>query len=154
MLNHIKKQTEDIFHEHIEQIIPEAKEHIKRRIGVMLADQSNKMLQEGIHSFSDMNRHTIAELELHRKLFRQHIELIEKYTKLIVESFKRQGFISYDTDPKTKRPIVKARTALTTELVQFLNKLDDSVYEFYKNVYKIETPEQKLESGFQQISLF
>jgi hypothetical protein len=72
----------------------------------------------------------------------------------MLEGFKKQGFIKYDKDPKTKKTIMVARTAMVTDMVQFLNQLNQMVMDFYQNVYKIDNSEDAYKTGIQQTSLF
>lgn len=149
-----KTKNLDAFYTVMQDKFPHIKESDARKIANELLILSMQISKENAEGFVRLHNETLLELEQHRTLFREHIELIEKYTNTIMESFKRQGFVKPETDPKTGKTILKARTSLTTELVQFLNKLNDTVFDFYKNVYKIESHTQKGESGFQQITLF
>ena len=149
-----KTKTLDTFYTLMQEKFPHIKESDARKIANELIGVAQKMSMENADGFAKLHKETLLELEQHRTQFRKHIELIEKHTNGILESFKRQGYLKPETDPKTGKMYLKARTSLTTELVVYLNKLNDSVFEFYKNVYKIESYDQKGDSGFQQISLF
>jgi hypothetical protein len=80
--------------------------------------------------------------------------MLEKSVKILFDSFRKQGFIKPDIDKKTNKPILKGRTTMVDEMVDFLNKLNIIVLDFYKDVYRIESRDEGKEFGVEQISLF
>jgi hypothetical protein len=80
--------------------------------------------------------------------------MLEKSVKILFDSFRKQGFIKPDIDKKTNKPILKSRTTMVDEMVDFLNKLNIIVLDFYKDVYRIESRDEGKEFGVEQISLF
>ena len=107
-----------------------------------------------IKSFSDSHNEKTIELEQHKKLFHDHINMIEKAAKTIITSFKAQGFVVPEIDKKTNKPYLKGRTTMVDEMVVFLNCLNVIVMDFYKDVYKIQTKQQAKDAGIEQITIF
>lgn len=118
-----------------------------------LSEIANNTVQETNKGISESYTNTVTELEQHRKQFRDHIELVERRFKIMNESFLRQKFYVVDKDKKTGKPILVSRTAMVSEMVNFLNELNKSVEEFYINVYKLDEQSAK-ENGIFQTSLF
>lgn len=123
-------------------------EHEQRNLTSTLTDEAMRYVNTSMQSFSELHLKAVTDLEQHKKMFRDHIELIDKHTKEMLVSFKKQGFVKPDTD-KNGKPILKGRTTMVDEMVCFLNALNVSVLAFYKDVYKMEDLTQK-----PQISLF
>jgi hypothetical protein len=80
--------------------------------------------------------------------------MLEKSVKILFDSFRKQGFIKPDIDKKTNKPILKGRTTMVDEMVDFLNKLNIIVMDFYKDIYKIQNKEEGKQMGIEQITLF
>jgi len=118
-----------------------------------LSTLANDMLQETNQGISEAYNLAIQEMEQQRKQFRDHIEFIEKRFKVINDSFLRQKFYVIDKDKKTGKTILVGRTAMVTEMVDFLNDLNKLVADFYINVYKLDEQGAK-ENGIFQTSLF
>lgn len=112
-------------------------EHEQRALAYALMEAAMGFIELGINSFTKMHLEAVTDLEQHKKMFRDHIELIDKYTKAMLTSFKRQGFVKPDLDDN-RRPILKGRTKMVDDMVVFLNALNDSVLAFYKDVYRME----------------
>lgn len=123
-------------------------EHEQRALSSALTDKTMQQLDITVKSFTELHLKAVSDLEQHKKMFRDHIELIDKHTKEMLLSFKRQGFVKPDLDTN-KKPILKGRTTMVDDMVAFLNKLNESVLAFYKDVYKMEDLIQT-----PQISLF
>jgi hypothetical protein len=80
------------------------------------------------------------------------IQILIENNKNLDESIKSQLLVVYyEMDPKSKRLVLKSRTTVVADTVNFLNKLNTFVTDFYKEVYKID--EQNNEDRT-QITLF
>jgi len=128
-------------------------EKLAWKIANDLSSISNEVVQESSQGISTQYNDTALELERHRKQFRDHIEFLDKRSKAILANFKQQGFFTIGKDKKTNKPILVGRTSMVNDMVDFLNDMNESVQEFYINVYKI-TEENASENGIFQISLF
>jgi hypothetical protein len=154
MKNNLKSQTLQKFIEILEQKYPEIEEYKRRAIAHDLNEHSFAVFQEAIEFFSNSQNEKVLELEQHRKIFHDYINMLEKSVKILFDSFRKQGFIKPDIDKKTNKPILKGRTTMVDEMVDFLNKLNIIVLDFYKDVYRIESRDEGKEFGVEQISLF
>jgi hypothetical protein len=65
------------------------------------------------------------------------------------DSFRKQGFVKPEVDRKTNKPMLKGRTTMVDEMVDFLNKMNKTVMDFYKDVYKIEDTKEAKDAGVQ-----
>lgn len=128
-------------------------EKLAWRIASELSVISNSVVQESTEGISKAYNESTVLLEQHRKQFRDHIEFLEKRTKTILGNFKQQGFFTIGKDKKTGKPILVGRTSMVNDMVDFLNDMNQSVQDFYINVYKINE-ENAHENGILQISLF
>jgi hypothetical protein len=154
MKNTLKGQTLNHFIDILEKNHSDLEEYKRRAIACELNEIAYEMLKESIKFFSDSQNEKSIELEQHRKLFHDHILMIEKNVKTILDSFKKQGFVKVEMDNKTNRNKLKGRTTMVDELVVFLNNLNKIVVDFYKDIYRIENKHQAKEFGVEQISLF
>jgi hypothetical protein len=94
------------------------------------------------------------ELEQHKKLFRDHIELLDKHCKSMLFNFKSNGFVKVESDRKGGKQKLVGRTTMIDDMVKFLNILNESVSEFYQKVYKIKDGAILPESDIKQTTLF
>lgn len=153
MKNNTKAKTFDIFCAKMDERYFDLPEHIRRNIAHDLMLESMEILKENTDGLAQSKADAFLEHEKHRKQFRDHIEVIQKHTKTMMDSFKKQGFVKPDRD-KFNKPILKGRTTMVDEMVEFLNKLNKSVMDFYKDVYKVEETKDNKDIGIEQISLF
>lgn len=139
MKDNIKNKMFEAFEAKLAEAYPEMGESNRRNIASLMQNIAVEIIIENTDGISKAYSDAVIELEKHRNQFREHIELIQKYTKLVLESFKKNSMVTVDFDQKLKRPVLKARTTVITDTVNFLNKLNESTIEFYENVYKIES---------------
>ena len=107
------------------------------------------ILNENCDGLSRSMQDAVVDLEKYKKTFRDHIEEIQKTTKVMYDSFRKQGFIKPEIDKKTNKPMLKGRTTMVDEMVEFLNKMNKTVMDFYKDVYKIEDSKEAKDAGIQ-----
>ena len=130
---------------------PDIPEHIRRKIAHSLAEKALVIHFEGVEGMADIMSQMGLEMESHKKKFRDHVETLQKNTKNLYTRFKSEGFITSVIDRSTGRVVLKGKTTMVTDMVQFLNELEKFVYEFYTEVYKI-TPDSNNDRV--QITLF
>ena len=140
MKNTTKSKTLELFLKILEENNPEMTEPTRRKTAYILCDASMDILHENCD---------VVTLESYKKTFRDHIEEIQKITKTMYDSFRSQGFVKPDIDKKTNKPILKGRTTMVDEMVVFLNKMNKTVMDFYKDVYKIEDSKEAKDAGIQ-----
>lgn len=138
MKNNIKDKMFESFEAKIAEAYPEMSEAGRRKIASLMQTVAMDIMIENTDGLSKSYHDTVMELENHRKMFREHIEYVQKFTKILMESFKRNSMVKTVHDPKTKRNVLKANTTVIGDTVHFLNQLNDLTIEFYENVYKIE----------------
>lgn len=148
-----KNELLEAFLKIISEKHPQLDEKQSWRIASDLSKYASELTLAHNKGISESYQNAVYELEQHRNQFREHIEFIDKTVKTLFASFKRQGFFKAEIDKKTGRNKLIGRTAMVTEMVVFLNNLEDDVAEFYEKVYKIEEHKVK-EIGATQISLF
>lgn len=64
--------------------------------------------------------------------------MLQKETNRVLTNFKSKGFVTKKYDEYRKMTVLKGKTTMVDEMVEFLNIVNDSVISFYKEVYKIE----------------
>lgn len=149
-----KNKISDLFLSHLEAKYPQLTESQRWKIGSELSKMAYEIAMQVNNDTAEAYSKNILELEQHRKQYKDHIEFLEKSTKIMLESFKRQGFVKVGEDRKTNKRILIGRTSMVTEMVEFLNALNGSVMDFYKNVYKIENENNVNNFGISQTTLF
>jgi hypothetical protein len=149
MKNTTKSKTLEIFLKILEENHPEMTEPARRKTAYDLCDASMDILNANCDGLSKSMLDAVVTLESYKKTFRDHIEDIQSTTKNMYTSFRSQGFIKPDIDRKTNKPILKGRTTMVDEMVFFLNKLNKTVMDFYKDVYKIEDSKESKDAGVQ-----
>jgi len=151
MKNNTKSKYFDTFCQVLDEEHPSIPEHIRRKIAHSLAEKSMDIYSEGVEGMADIVSNIGLEMESHKKKFRDHVESLQKNTKNLYTKFRSEGFLSSTIDRSTGRMVVKGKTTMVTDMVQFLNELEKFVYEFYTEVYKI-TPDNNNDRV--QITLF
>lgn len=154
MKERTKNKISELFLSHLEAKYPELTESQRWKIGTELSNIAHEIVMQTNHDMGEAYNKNILELEQHRKQFKEHIEFLDKYTKELIQSFKRQGFLKVQEDRKKGKNVLVGRTSMVTDMVDFLNVLNSSVIEFYKNVYKIEEDKLMNSSGVCQTALF
>ena len=154
MKNNLKTQTLNHFIDVLEKNHQDLDDYKRRKIATELNDIAFQVMQDSIKYFSDSQIANTIELEQHKKLFHEHISMIEKNVKTLFDNFRNQGFVKIEMEKKTQKTYLKGRTTMVDDMVNFLNKLNKLVVDFYKDVYKIENKKQAKELGIEQISLF
>lgn len=149
MKNTTKSKTLDIFLKILEEKHPEMTEPTRRKTAYDLCEASMQILNDNTEGLSKTMLDAVVTLESYKKTFRDHIEDIQSITKNMFTSFRSQGFIKPDIDKKTNKPYLKGRTTMVDEMVVFLNKMNKTVMDFYKDVYKIEDSKEAKDAGVQ-----
>ena len=78
------------------------------------------------------------------------IDEIQKSTEKLITVYKSGSFVSQQFDERTRTMMLKPRTTMVNEMVEYLNTLNKLVISFYKDVYKIE----QTSIDYPKISLF
>ena len=124
--------------QHISNKYPDIPEHRARNISSDVSIKSIEILTENNRTLGELSRDLILEAEKNKKMFRAHIENLQKETKQVLQKLKDNGCISFGYDTKLRRNVITARSSVLKDTVDFLNKLNTFVIDFYKDVYKID----------------
>lgn len=114
----------------------------KRYISNKLAIDAVAIHDENFKKLSELHKELSINNEKTRSQFIGMVNFIEKSTKPIFDSFKKQGFIKVGASVNGKNNLV-GRTTMVTDMVKFLNTLNELVFNFYKDVYQIEKVDEK-----------
>jgi len=150
MKNYLKEKIFSNFLFIFEKEIPGLTEATKRKLSEALVESSYQVFLMNSQELVKQNSKTIKELEYNRKQYKDLIDEIQKYTEKLLTVYKSNSFVSKDFDEKTRTFILKPRTTMVNEMVDYLNNLNKLVISFYKDVYKIE----QTSIDYPKISLF
>ena len=128
----------EAFEAKMAEAYPEMSESVRRKIATLMQQLAIEIMLENSDALTKSYHENIMELENHRRMFREHIEYLQKYTKILMESFKKNSMVKVYFDSKTRKNVLKPNTSVIGDTVAFLNKLNELTIEFYENVYKIE----------------
>jgi hypothetical protein len=143
MKERLKNKIEDAFIKDLESKYPNIGESTIYNIAHSLSDIANTMLMDNNEGLKSMVSNAVTDLEQHRKQFQEHVEYLQKSSTKILEVLKSKALITYEYDLKKKKNILKGRTAVLNEMIEYMNLLNDMVIAYYKNVYKIEQGEDR-----------
>lgn len=122
---------------------PEMEEHQIRNISYKLSNLSHDIFMQNDEGLSELVEKAVKDLEEHRTQFQEHILFLQKNSKKILEILKSKSLVYYDSDPKLNKNVLKGRTNVLTEVVVYMNILNDMVISYYKDVYKIQQNEDR-----------
>ena len=126
----------------------------KRYIASKLSVEAVSVHDENFKKLTELHKELLINNEKTRSQFIGMVNFIEKSTKSLIDSFKRQGFLKVDMLPNGKGKMV-GRTSMVTDMVKYLNTLNELVINFYKDVYQIEkVSDKEKEKEKIQASLF
>ncbi len=126
----------------------------KRQIASLLSVEAVEVHDENFKKLTELYKELTINNEKTRSQFIGMVNFIEKSTKIIVDSFKRQSFIKIEPKLGGKNTMV-GRTAMVTDMVKYLNSLNELVINFYKDVYQIDKiSDKEQEKEKIQASLF
>jgi len=138
MKNHLKDNIFNSFLTIIEEEYPELSEAKRRRFADKLSDKAQMEYLENSKGLTQLLKDMSSSHEAHRGQFKRHIDMLQKETNRVFTNFKSNGFVTKKYDEYRKMTVLKGKTTMVDEMVEFLNIVNDSVISFYKEVYKIE----------------
>ena len=144
----LKKEIFSMCCQQLHEILPSLTESQRRKASESVSVEAMKYF---IENNAKLSEHLASMTESHertRKLFRDHIETIEKNAKAMIEFMIKNGIAKLERDPK-KGTILVPKSKLATETVAFVNELNEAVRNFYTVVYDIQT-----DDTIKQASLF
>jgi len=140
MKNYLKDTIFNNFLEVLENDMPQLSEATRRKLAEKLSDNSYNVYKNNSQELVKGTSQAISDLEKHRGLFKQYIDFLQTNTNKILYNFKQNGFVTKKYDNNAKKELLKGRTSMVDDMVNFLNELNDLVTLFYKDVYKIDEP--------------
>jgi hypothetical protein len=120
------------------ELFPEMSDYDKRKTSIALSEMTSIEIHNTNKDMSKTLMDLVIEYEVNRKKFRDAIEMIQANTKILMYNLKKEALITYKTNPKTKKTELVGRSQVLTDMVKFINKMDEMVLDFYENVYKIK----------------
>jgi len=140
----IKKKIKDGMTAYLYESHPTLSEYQKNKIANDLRDMATDYIYKNSDGLQLLVSNAVTDLEQFRHQFQEYIDFLQLTTKKILEILKKQGVVYYEYDQKKKKNVMKGRSAVLTETVEYFNLLNDMVIDYYKNVYKVETTSDKL----------
>jgi hypothetical protein len=150
MKNYLKEKIFSNFLFIFEKEIPGLTEATKRKLAEAMVESCYQVFLHNNQELVKLNTETIREYENNRKQFRDLIDEIQKSTEKLITVYKSGSFVSQQFDERTRTMMLKPRTTMVNEMVEYLNTLNKLVISFYKDVYKIE----QTSIDYPKISLF
>jgi len=150
MKNYLKEKIFKNFLFIFEKEIPGLTESNKRKLCEALVESSYQVFLINSQELIKQSSTSIKEFEYNRKQFKDLIDEIQKSTDKLLTVYKSNSFVSKEFDERTRTFILKPRTTMVNEMVEYLNMLNKLVINFYKEVYKIE----QTSIDYPKISLF
>lgn len=139
MKNRLKVVYFDMFLESLElESKIKLSEADKRTICNLLASQAVHVHDANFDVLREQYDEVLKDQEKTRTQFIGFINFIEKSTKIMLDYLKKLSLVTYEQDALRKKTILKSRTTVVNELVNFCNKMNDLVIKFYDEVYKID----------------
>jgi histidinol phosphatase-like enzyme len=150
MKNYLKEKIFKNFLFIFEKEIPGLTESNKRKLCEALVESSYQVFLINSQELIKQSSISVKEFEYNRKQFKDLIDEIQKSTDKLLTVYKSNSFVSKEFDEITRTFILKPRTTMVNEMVEYLNMLNKLVINFYKEVYKIE----QTSIDYPKISLF
>lgn len=138
MKNTLKTKLFEAVEKSLAEVYPEIEEVKRRKIASLIQSLCSQIFIENMEGLGESHADIAVQMESHKKMFKDHIESLQKDCKSLMETFKTNGMVTVQIDPKTYKPALKAKTTVIAEMVILLNKLNELTMDFYENVYKIE----------------
>lgn len=137
-------------HEKVKEILQQTNlsNSEKRDLCDLITHCTFELYAESIHEFSEQYHKTISEYETTRSKFTKFVEHIQESTKSLINQYQSKSAIKIINTQNLNK--LKGNGSALDDTLLFLNKLNELVYDFYINVYKIEQRQQK----FTQTTIF
>lgn len=116
-------------------------QHQMRKISVGMAKIANTIMTEATDETMKSLSKVILDLEQHKKKYRDTIDTIQKDTKFMLDKLKKEGLVTLKNNPKTNKVELVGRSSVITDMVKFINSMNDTIMDFYENVYEISSKE-------------
>jgi hypothetical protein len=138
MKNYLKEKIFIDFLFIFEKEMPHLTEATKRKICELLVESSFLIYTSNSEGIIKQTGDSIIQLEMHRKQFKDFVDIVQKSSEKLLKTFKDEKFVEKKYDENTRTYYLKSRTRMVDEMIEFLNILNNVITTFYKEVYKIE----------------
>jgi transcription elongation factor len=154
----MKDRFKNIMYEHFIEVIEQDKSieldgALLRKVANRLAVASMDVHDENHVGLSKMHGELVLTYERNRTQFIGMIKFIEKSSKFILDTFKKETLVKMEYSALTRKTQLKSNTTVLTDVVKYFNHMNDLVIKFYSDVYEIEKVDPK-ETDIKQTSLF
>ena len=119
-------------------------QHQMRKISLSMAEIAHGMMTEANEQTMTSLNKAILDLEQHKKKYRDTIDTIQRDMKIMLERLKKDGLVTLKNNPKTNKVELIGRSTVVTDMVKFINAMNDTVMDFYENVYEISNKEAQM----------
>jgi len=110
----------------------------KSAIANLLSSEAIYIHDANFDILKEEHKVVVLDQEKTRAQFIGFVNFIEKYTKIIIENLRKNSLIYIEHDATKKRNIMKCRTTVVKDCVDFVNKMNELVMKYYEDVYKID----------------
>lgn len=151
MKESIRNKMISDFREILSEGHPGISESEARKIADELGGIATRLSLENAQGIAENYSHAVRELEAHKRMFREHVDDLQRVSKSLLEFFKKHGVVSVEFDTRTRRPTLKPKSTVMVGIVEYLKTLDAFIARFYSEVYRID---EKNNDERAQIKLF
>jgi len=120
---------------------PTLTEATHRKIAADLRDESINLLKENGKYLRDLVANAVMEKEHTNLEFKKFVDEIIDRSKKVTTMMIKDGVVIAEYDNIKQKKVMKARSTVLQESVNFMNYLNDKVYDFYKDIFKLEQKE-------------
>jgi hypothetical protein len=124
-----------------------------RKVCNQLASASTDIHDENSKILEDLHSQLVLDYERNRSQFIGMIKVIEKYSKFIIDDYKKKSLIKLEHSQLARKTQMKANSSVLSDVVNYFNLMNDLVIKFYSDVYQIEKMDSK-QTDIKQTSLF
>jgi hypothetical protein len=149
MQNNFKKEIFDNIYKNIEIICPDKTEAEQRQATDLITNTVMDLMIENGQRLREMINKAVLDREKFVSQYQEHIDFLHKKIKVVIESYKEHGVVTYEIDNVKRKNVMKGRSIVLNETINFLNELNDQVINYYQNVYNI-TEDSQIEVNIQK----
>jgi hypothetical protein len=149
MQNNFKKEIFDNIYKNIKIICPDKTEAEQRQATDLITNTVMDLMIENGQRLREMINKAVLDREKFVSQYQEHIDFLHKKIKVVIESYKEHGVVTYEIDNVKRKSVMKGRSIVLNETINFLNELNDQVINYYQNVYNI-TEDSQIEVNIQK----
>lgn len=154
----MKERIKNIMYEHFIEVLENDKSiqlegALLRKVANTLAVASMDVHDENFKILLKSHGELVLNYERNRTQFIGMVNFIEKSSKFILTTFKKETLVKMEYSALTRKTQMKANSNVLTDVVKYFNHMNDLVVKFYSDVYEIEKVDPK-ETDVKQTSLF